>query len=454
MWLPDGVDDAKVRGELRVRFGIEVGGGLGDLAGKGWRIGLMGHSARERSVVTLLGALRSPLVDASGNPPIENGVSRYTQELLALSAQPAAAEQVLRIVSNPMAGAADVARVVETDPALAARVDAPREQPVLRRAPPREQHAARDRDARLRHRARPRGERGVQPARRPRRGRARRFLAPRDHDRVRGVGDRPQGRRVRPRDAFSAGLLHDLGAVLLHRRDADAFAEAMASPSMSDQVAAELAAFGVTHADEGAAALDAWGFPAPFVEAVAFHQHGVEEPQHALGRVLRVAEAVALEHAPMPGYPTPPDVDRLLLGDPPAARRPRRRSTARSTASSNGSPTSSESSRERRRGARRRSPGSTRSSAQPRAARRTRDANRALLVELLEASCLLELAKIEATRLDPATYLQLAVDVIAQMYPVQGVAATVTVPGVRADRRARGRTADRRPPLSARDRRR
>jgi alanine-glyoxylate transaminase/serine-glyoxylate transaminase/serine-pyruvate transaminase len=60
-WLPAGVDDAKVRGELRTRFGIEVGGGLGELAGKGWRIGLMGHSARERSVVTLLGALRDLL---------------------------------------------------------------------------------------------------------------------------------------------------------------------------------------------------------------------------------------------------------------------------------------------------------------------------------------------------------------------------------------------------------
>jgi alanine-glyoxylate transaminase/serine-glyoxylate transaminase/serine-pyruvate transaminase len=61
VWLPDGVDDAKVRGELRIRFGIEVGGGLGALAGKGWRIGLMGHSARERSVVALVGALRALL---------------------------------------------------------------------------------------------------------------------------------------------------------------------------------------------------------------------------------------------------------------------------------------------------------------------------------------------------------------------------------------------------------
>jgi alanine-glyoxylate transaminase/serine-glyoxylate transaminase/serine-pyruvate transaminase len=61
VWLPDGVDDAKVRGELRTRFDIEVGGGLGDLAGKGWRIGLMGHSAREQSVVALLGALHALL---------------------------------------------------------------------------------------------------------------------------------------------------------------------------------------------------------------------------------------------------------------------------------------------------------------------------------------------------------------------------------------------------------
>jgi alanine-glyoxylate transaminase/serine-glyoxylate transaminase/serine-pyruvate transaminase len=61
VWLPDGVDDGKVRGELLRRFDIEVGGGLGDLAGKGWRIGLMGHGAREHSVAALLGALQELL---------------------------------------------------------------------------------------------------------------------------------------------------------------------------------------------------------------------------------------------------------------------------------------------------------------------------------------------------------------------------------------------------------
>lgn len=60
-WLPDGADDAALRKALLNDYGIEVGGGLGEFAGKAWRIGLMGHSARERSVVTLLGALRDLL---------------------------------------------------------------------------------------------------------------------------------------------------------------------------------------------------------------------------------------------------------------------------------------------------------------------------------------------------------------------------------------------------------
>jgi alanine-glyoxylate transaminase / serine-glyoxylate transaminase / serine-pyruvate transaminase len=60
-WLPEGADDAALRKALLETYGIEVGGGLGKFAGKAWRIGLMGHSARERSVTTLLGALRELL---------------------------------------------------------------------------------------------------------------------------------------------------------------------------------------------------------------------------------------------------------------------------------------------------------------------------------------------------------------------------------------------------------
>jgi alanine-glyoxylate transaminase / serine-glyoxylate transaminase / serine-pyruvate transaminase len=60
-WLPEGVDDAKLRRVLLDTYGIEVGGGLGAFAGRAWRVGLMGHSARDRSVTTLLGALREQL---------------------------------------------------------------------------------------------------------------------------------------------------------------------------------------------------------------------------------------------------------------------------------------------------------------------------------------------------------------------------------------------------------
>lgn len=55
--VPDGVDEAAVRSRLLNEFSIEIGGGLGELAGKGWRIGLMGHTARPRNVGAFLAAL-------------------------------------------------------------------------------------------------------------------------------------------------------------------------------------------------------------------------------------------------------------------------------------------------------------------------------------------------------------------------------------------------------------
>jgi alanine-glyoxylate transaminase/serine-glyoxylate transaminase/serine-pyruvate transaminase len=61
VWVPEGIDEAAVRRTLLDRYGIEVGGGLGPVAGKVWRIGCMGHTARERNVVTLLGALEEVL---------------------------------------------------------------------------------------------------------------------------------------------------------------------------------------------------------------------------------------------------------------------------------------------------------------------------------------------------------------------------------------------------------
>ncbi|CAE6689408.1 pyridoxal-phosphate-dependent aminotransferase family protein [Nitrospira defluvii] len=55
--LPDRINDAAVRTRLLEDYGIEIGGGLGPLRGRVWRIGLMGESSREAHVLTLLGAL-------------------------------------------------------------------------------------------------------------------------------------------------------------------------------------------------------------------------------------------------------------------------------------------------------------------------------------------------------------------------------------------------------------
>jgi alanine-glyoxylate transaminase/serine-glyoxylate transaminase/serine-pyruvate transaminase len=59
--IPDGADDLKVRQGLLTNFGLEIAGGLGDLAGKIWRIGLMGHSSRRKNVFLFLSSLETVL---------------------------------------------------------------------------------------------------------------------------------------------------------------------------------------------------------------------------------------------------------------------------------------------------------------------------------------------------------------------------------------------------------
>jgi alanine-glyoxylate transaminase/serine-glyoxylate transaminase/serine-pyruvate transaminase len=59
--IAEGIDEAAVRSALLKEHGIEVGAGLGPLAGRIWRIGLMGHTARPENVDRLLDALRQML---------------------------------------------------------------------------------------------------------------------------------------------------------------------------------------------------------------------------------------------------------------------------------------------------------------------------------------------------------------------------------------------------------
>jgi alanine-glyoxylate transaminase/serine-glyoxylate transaminase/serine-pyruvate transaminase len=66
--IPEGVEDLKVRKALLGDYGIEIGGGLGEFAGKVWRVGLMGHSCRRRNVVLFLSALETVLAALGAAP--------------------------------------------------------------------------------------------------------------------------------------------------------------------------------------------------------------------------------------------------------------------------------------------------------------------------------------------------------------------------------------------------
>ena len=59
--IPEGVDDAKVRGYLLETFNLEIGAGFGLLKGKIWRVGLMGYSSSAENVLFFLSALNRAL---------------------------------------------------------------------------------------------------------------------------------------------------------------------------------------------------------------------------------------------------------------------------------------------------------------------------------------------------------------------------------------------------------
>jgi len=71
--IPEGVDDAAVRTALLQNYNLEIGAGLGALAGKVWRIGLMGSACTKRNVLLCLDALENTLI--AMDAPIKVGVA-------------------------------------------------------------------------------------------------------------------------------------------------------------------------------------------------------------------------------------------------------------------------------------------------------------------------------------------------------------------------------------------
>jgi alanine-glyoxylate transaminase/serine-glyoxylate transaminase/serine-pyruvate transaminase len=81
--IPDGVDDAAVRSQLLNEFGIEIGGGLGPMKGKTWRIGLMGEAAKKSNVLVFLAALEQCLNKQGVKPAPGAGVAAANGVYLA-----------------------------------------------------------------------------------------------------------------------------------------------------------------------------------------------------------------------------------------------------------------------------------------------------------------------------------------------------------------------------------
>jgi putative nucleotidyltransferase with HDIG domain len=99
-------------------------------------------------------------------------------------------------------------------------------------------------------------------------------------------------------DAFTVGLLHDLGRALIFAADPHTVRRLEASVDDADArgvLHAERAAFGLTHPEAAARVLRAWRFPPQLVEAIAHHHDTVDSAPSDLARLLLAAEVVATD---------------------------------------------------------------------------------------------------------------------------------------------------------------
>lgn len=219
---------------------------------------------------------------------------QFVEDLGRLPAQPAAALKVLRLVEDPRSSAADLARLIEADPVLSARVMRLANAPYYGLS--RKVGSASRAVVLL----------GFSTVRALAVSAACSLLADDaslgpagfwSHSVataaaasvVAGELGAPAG------EAFSCGLLHDIGVALLFRRDRTGYTGLLTAgePSREALLAAEAAQFGLTHTEAGAAALESWRFPPAFVRAVADHHNPPERVGNSLGRMVVAGQALA-----------------------------------------------------------------------------------------------------------------------------------------------------------------
>src|SRR5258708_4031363 len=96
---PEGVNEAEVRKTLLNEFSIEIGAGLGPLAGKIWRIGIMGYSCRPDNVMLCLSALGSVLSDMGMKVHVGDAEAAAHQAYAAMHAKAAQQKQKSRVAA-------------------------------------------------------------------------------------------------------------------------------------------------------------------------------------------------------------------------------------------------------------------------------------------------------------------------------------------------------------------
>lgn len=126
-------------------------------------------------------------------------------------------------------------------------------------------------------------------------------------------------RGLPPGDAFSAGLLHDLGRALLFRHDPQQYQELETLHGVDTlaMCAAEREAFGLDHAEAAAMVLEQWRLPHALVDAVRLHHHPFDDVDGRVARFVLVGEALAeLEERTVHGPAVEPNEALMALPAP------------------------------------------------------------------------------------------------------------------------------------------
>jgi aspartate aminotransferase-like enzyme len=90
--IPDGVDDLKLRRYLLEKFKLDIGGGFGRLAGKVWRLGLMGYSSSADNVLFFIPVISRALAVQGIKTDLSAGLDAVLTELDGNGIEAAAAE--------------------------------------------------------------------------------------------------------------------------------------------------------------------------------------------------------------------------------------------------------------------------------------------------------------------------------------------------------------------------